>query len=595
MRLIRASTFYPSAPVAPMFAALALTVACGKTSPTTQKDGGRDATHAHDAPDTVADSSPVDTGLVVIDGGGALPTDVLTQRVNNSRTGIYSSETILTPATVASPSFGRLFSIPVDGDIYAQPLYLTSYSVGGNMHNVLIVATTSNSVFAFDADTGDQFWHDALGTPVFHYDIAYGYNDYQTNIGVTATPVIDRANGILYVANKDLTAGGVITNRLHVLSLATGAEQPGSPFVLSPLVEGRADDAATLQFDQRTTQVRPGLMLLNGLLYIAFGSHGDIAPYHGFFVAYQYDPHGGTLDQEYAWCTTQDGHKGSLWMGGSGPMVDSAGDIYLMVANGDVSVQDGGTSYGQAFVKLSPTLQVKDWFVPGQWEEFNEVDQDVGSGGPIMVPGTKYVVGAGKPGTLYVVDSTNFGHMTPDNTQLPGYFQITNPYFGTPVLWRVNGKTRLFAWGVSDPMKSWAFKEDGTFNVLDPIISDAGVNPKGADPVAILSLSTNGETADTAVRWANKPQKDPNQQRVPGVLYAFDPATLKPLWNSGTYINAAGDTTTALGTYGKFVPPVVANGKVYIPGSTSTSTSQDAAATTVTGVEIVVFGMTQSG
>ncbi len=572
----------------------------------TKDTGARDA----GARDTGAkDTGARDSG----DGGsGAFATDVLTQRVNNARSGIFSGEKFLTQANVNAATFGKLFSIPVDGEIYAQPLYVTSLEVAGQTHNVLIVATTNNSVFAFDADTGAQIWHDDLGVPIFHYLICgpgpCGYADYQGNIGVSATPVIDRANGLLYVVDKDLTgtdAAPIFTNRMHVLDLVTGAEQAGSPFALSPVVPGSVDNGTNLLFDQQKQQARPGLLLLDGLVYVSFGSHGDEMPFHGFLAAYQYSASRGTLTQEYAWSTTQDrpafatdelpAGEGSLWQSGSGPMVDGAGYIYVMVANGIATAQEGGTSYAHCFVKLSPQLEVKDWFLPYLWDELNGADLDTGSGGPILIPGTRYVVGAGKAGELFSLDTADMGHLSTFDIHAVDTLQIANPFFGTPLLWASGGVMRLYAWGTSDPLKSWAVGDGGWFNSLDPIVSDAGVNPGGADPVAILTLSTNGDAPGTSVLWANKPQfGDPNQNRQPGVLYAINPDTLQPLWNSGTTWSLDSGTTP-LGTYGKFVPPVVANGKVYVPGSTSTTPLSMSPVPPLTGVEIQVFGLTTGG
>jgi outer membrane protein assembly factor BamB len=249
-------------------------------------------------------------------------------------------------------------------------------------------------------------------------------------------------------------------------------------------------------------------------------------------------------------------------------------------------VQDGGTSYAEAFVKLSPKLKVVDWFLDDNFAALTRHDQDVGSGGPILVPGKNLIVGAGKAGHLYVLDSENMGHMVTGNTPDRG-FDAVQSFYGSPLVWKGEGTLRLYIWGPDTSARAYAFPEGATtFSAMNPLSSgDAAVTPPGPiNSVAILALSTNGDVPGTGILWANKPEKNPNLQRVPGALYALDPLTLDVLWQSGDSILPSG--TTAMGSYAKFVPPVIANGKVYIPGSTSTIASGEA-----TGADIAVYGL----
>ncbi len=526
------------------------------------------------------DAGASDTGIPDA-GPPAYPFDILTQRGNNARSAVYASEQSLTRANVAG--IQPVFSVVVDGQIYAQPLYVSEYPVGGTTRNILIVATEHNTVFAFDADTGAAVWPARhLGTPMLSSLVGSGYTDISPEVGVTATPVIDRENGILYVTNKDVTgtdAAPVVTHRLHILSLATGEEVTGSPFTIRPEVPGTADDAGgLLAFDPVYALQRPALLLLNGLVYLAFGSHGDQGIYHGMLVAYQYDATSHTLTQKLAWSASPDSNQSAIWMGGQGPIVDSEGYIYVTVANGNSqhSIAAGGLTYAEAIVKLkSSDLTVADYFLPEEYETMNGADEDMSGGGPQFIPGTSYVVAAGKSGTMFVVDTKSMGHEKAFNSQIPQFFDVGFEFFGSPLAWHGEGSTWLYIWpvggGTSTPpafpalsIAGYPLQDGGTFNAMHPLSQPN--NPTtatgtfyGVDPVGILALSSNGDTAGTGILWANKPNGNPNRHPVPGTLYAFDPTTLNMLWNS----------STTLGNYSKFVPPIVANGKVYLPGTTT--------------------------
>ena len=532
-----------------------------------------------------------------VDATTTVGPDILTQRGDNGRTGVYSHETILTRANVNGASFGKLYTLPLDGDVFAQPLYVGGYEIGGDTRNVLIVCTQHNSVYAFDADSsGAPLWQVNLGTPIpvtpaGVNPIFANYNVIVGQIGIVSTPVIDRANGLIYLANIDLTGTSTITNRVHVLSLSTGKEMKGSPFVFDPKIAGTVDDGGTLYFDQASQQIRPGLTLLNGLVYVAFGTRTDQTNHHGGIVAYKYDGAAGTLTQTYAWSSTQDVSafaeaQGGIWQSGQGPMVDSAGNLYVTVANGAATVQNGGTSYGEAFVKLSSELKVVDWFLDSNWDKLNHEDLDVGSGGPVLVPGKNLVVAAGKAGHVYVLDSENLGHMVANNPQDLGFAAVQS-FYGSLVVWNGEGTTRLYIWGPDTSLRGFALGAS-TFSTTSPLSSgDAAVTPVGfTNSVGNLSLSTNGTVAGTGILWANKPESNPNMQRVPGALYAFNPLTLDVLWSSGDTIGSSG--TTTLGSFAKFVAPVIANGKVYVPGSTTTLASGVSP-----GVEMAVYGLTK--
>jgi hypothetical protein len=519
------------------------------------------------------DSGPKVTGVDApgpVDAASAKPQDILTQRGDSSRTGIYSHETLLTQANVNKQSFGKLFTVPVDGFVWAQPLYVSSLAVGGKTRNVLIVATAHNSVYAFDADAGGSpLWHTSLGPSVPSTAIVSWYNDICVEVGITSTPVIDRVNGLIYIANKDYygpDGGQVINHRFHVLDLVTGQERKGSPVLINVSIPGTVDKGTTLTFEPRIELQRTGLLLLNGIVYMGFAAHGDLQPSHGFIAGYQYNVGTGVVTQSYAWSTTQDGDMGGVWQGGQGLTADSAGNIYAMVSNGSTTVQNGGTSYAQAFLKMSPSLHVLDYFIPATFDHLSATDTDVGAGGPVLVPGTSLVVGAGKGGILYVVNTANMGHVIPSTAadagdpQIVQEFQITKAFYGSPLVWVNGGTTRLYIWGPGDPVKQFVLS-GSTFGTTPAATSTATTIPaayEGADPVGILAMSSNGSAPGSAILWASKPLANPNRTTVSGMLYAFDPVTLNELWDS-TQV-----ATDSLGNYAKFAVPTVANGKVYM-------------------------------
>lgn len=501
--------------------------------------------------------TPADTG----DGAAPNPLeDVLTQRGDISRTGVDSHETVLTQSSVRSSAFGKRTAFTVDGQIYAQPLYVSGYAIGGKTRNVLVVATGHNSVFAFDADTGASVWPAGptnLGPSV--PNTVFSNNAIPNEVGIMSTPVIDRVNGLIYLANVDYV-GSVVSHRVHVLSLATGQEMKGSPVLVNPAIPGTVDHGTTLAWNPLRELQRASLLLLDGTVYVAYASQFDRPTYHGFILGYQYDAAAGMLTQKVGWSASQDGTSGGIWQSGQGLTVDSANNIYAMIGNGTTSVLTGGTSYGEAFVKLSPSLKATDWFVPANYEELNEDDLDVGAGGPLLIPGTSppLMVGVGKQGLAYVVDTSNLGHMAAGDTQIVQEFPVLShgQFFGSPLVWAGGGATRLYVWCTESPLTQFVLSGN-TFNTT-PVATSVATTPFGYNPTGVLTLSSNADSPGSAILWASKPTADPNSATVPGILYAFDPITLDELWDSGQ----AADNS--LGEYAKFVPPTVANGKVYM-------------------------------
>src|SRR5262245_6516764 len=339
---------------------------------------------------------------------------VLTYHNDVARTGQNLEETILTPTALSMASFGKLFSQSVDGYVYAQPLYLSGVAVPGKgARNVVYVCTEHDSAYAFDADTNAggssaplwkvSFINPGAGvTTVPTGDV--GSPDLVPEIGITSTPVIDPSTGTIYIEAKTKTVSNGITtyqHRLHALDAATGMDRH-APVLITASVRGTGDGNdgnGNVPFNALRQMNRPGLLLSKGIVYIAYASHGDNGPYHGWVIGYDSQ----TLVRVRVFNTTPNGGLGGIWQGGGGPAVDPAGNIYFITGNGTFSASSGGTDYGDSFVKLSTVsgLAVADYFTPFNQADLSNRDADLGSGGALVLPdqpGTHphLVVGAGK-------------------------------------------------------------------------------------------------------------------------------------------------------------------------------------------------------
>jgi len=435
---------------------------------------------------------------------------VLTQHNDLSRTGANTSETILTPANVKSTTFGKLFTDTVDGQVYAQPLYVANLSLSGGTHNVVFVGTESNSVYAFDADTaGITYWHVKLGTP-----FSPSCTDLTPIVGISGTPVIDLSSGTLYVDTK-LASGPA--QKLHALDITTGAEKFGGPVTISA-----TDFTASLEHQ------RPGLLLLNGVVYLGFGSHCDSGSYHGFVLGYN----ATNLTQLYSFNVTPTGSQGAVWSGGMAPAADTNGNIYIMTGNGTF---DGTENYGESMVKLNSSLVVQDYATPSDYTDLNNGDTDFGSGGPVLLP-PHYLVGIGKDGVLCLADVNNMGHVGSFVQQFSA--QSGGDTVGkSPVYWQGPSLQYLFVLHSDSATKSFEFT--GSNIVTTPLGTSSY---SFGDRCGGISLSANGTT--DGILW--EVGDDSN-------LRAYDAVNFpKVLW------------TGSLGTYVKMTCPTIANGKVYV-------------------------------
>lgn len=476
--------------------------------------------------------------------------NVLTQHNDLSRTGADLEETILTPANVNSNQFGKLFVRNVDGQVYAQPLYVQGLAISNQTHNVVYVCTENNSVYAFDADNPgatNALWQVNLGPAVPYTDVN-GCYDLEPLIGITSTPVIDLNTGTIYVEDKTVEMIGSTNyyyQKLHALDLTTGREKFGGPVTIQGAVGG-------ITFNAQHGNQRSGLLLLSNVVYLAFSSHCDWTPYNGWLFGYN----STNLSQVAIFNATPssaDG-EGGIWACGMAPAADTNGNIYVATGNGTFDAESGGTNYGMCFLKLSTTngLEVADWFSPYNEASLSGSDLDLGSGGPVLLPGTHLLVGLDKVGTMFLLDQNNLGHFSFNGTSDTNIVQEftatpqTDTIGQSPVYWQ--GPTNQFIFISCGNGQTTAFGLIGT-NIETTPLGAGSVTQD--DRAGGLSLSANG--TNNGILWAI-------DYGSGGTLRAYDAANMPTeLWDSQQ--NSARD---ALGAYVKFVSPTIANGKVYV-------------------------------
>ena len=484
---------------------------------------------------------------------------VLTRHNDLSRTGQNLQEKKLTTFNVRPAQFGRLFSREVDGELYAQPLYVPDLTLGGKRRNVVYLATAHNSVYAFDADdaaANAPLWQVNFGPSVSASVLAS--LGLPIEVGVIGTPVIDPQSKTLYVVsyNGDY---GVLKHSLHALDLLTGAEKFGGPVVLSAILPGTGDGndgAGHVPFLSASQLQRCALTLANGKIYIPFASYEDYDPFHGWIFACD----AKTLQTVALHNNTPDGGGGGIWMSGDGMTVDASGNLYYTGGNGSF---DGERNIGESVVKLDANLNTLDWFAPWDNAYLNSLDSDLSSSNGLMLPGTNLLVSGGKGGKIYVLNTTTgkMGHVNPsDDSQIFQSWQASGGHIHASMTYWNSPKTgpTLYVWGEFDYLKAFHFAGDH-FNTTSVAQSSMRVADGYANGPG-LSLSANGNQAYSGIVWANLPYDgDATHQHVPGILRAFDASNVsKEIWNSQM---TPGD---AFGMWAKWVPPTVVNGKVYL-------------------------------
>lgn len=492
---------------------------------------------------------------------------VLTSQYNNARTGANLHETILTPAKVNADEFGAVFTLAVDGAVYAEPLYVPNLEIPGQgTHNVVFVATEHDSVFAFDADGKSRtplwkvnFTGSASGvTTVPGWDVSCPF--IQPEIGITPTPVIDYESGTLYVLARTKEKSGLLSSRyvqrLHALAITTGVEKFGGPVEIKASVAGHGDGSSggKVDFDPLHELPRSSLLLTNGKVYLSWASSCDVAPYHGWLIAYD----ARTLAQTGVFNTSPDAGQSGIWAGDAGIAADDQGNVYLATGNGKFDVASGGRDYGDSVLKLASGdhgIDLRDYFTPYNEDDLNANDYDLGSGGPLLIPDQPgphphLLVVAGKGAAIYLLDRDRLGHFATGSDRnavqaLPA--ALGGGYFGAPAYWN----RHLYFVGSDDVLKDFALDHGqlkaaarGTVQFIDP----------GATPTISANGTRNG------IVWALSSKRWDERDGPPEVLRAFDADDVSRQLYSSEQIPARDRGGVGL----RFNIPLVVNGRVYV-------------------------------
>jgi hypothetical protein len=493
-----------------------------------------------------------------------IASDVVTFHNDNARTGQSLNETVLTPNNVHTPTFGKVAFFIVDGKVDAQPLYLSNVNVPDQgAHSVLYVATEHATVYAFDASNGQELWHvSLLGAGESTSDSRDCDEAVNPEIGITATPVIDRGqgpNGAIYVVAMSRDTSGNYFQRLHALDATSGAELFGGPKNITASYPGVGDNSSggSVVFDPKQYKDRAALLLLNGVVYTTWASHCDLRPYTGWIIGFD----ASTLNQTGVLNITPNGNEGGIWMSGGGPAADSQGNIYLLDGNGtfDTTLDANGFpslgDFGNGFLKLSTqsgALAVADYFETVDQGE-NDTDQDLGSGGTVVLPDLTdasgkvwhLAVGAGKDANLYLVNRDAMGKFNP---VADAVFQeisqlFPGPVFSTPAYF--NGT--VYYGAIGDQIKAFTLN-----NAHFPSAPTSHTTTVFFYPGATPSISANG--TNDAILWAV-------ENGYSATLHAYDATDLsRELYNS----NQVPFVQDQVGPGNKFITPTIANGRVYV-------------------------------
>ena len=496
--------------------------------------------------------------MLVLFSPAAPAQSVLTWHNDNSRTGQNLRETILTPANVNSTQFGKKFTRPLDGQTFAQPLYVPNVSIPGQgTHNVVYVATENDSVYAFDADGTPKrplwqrdFTNSAQGiTAVPCADIPAC--PVGPVAGITGTPVIGSASKTLYVVAFTKENGSYF-QRLHALDITTGAEKFGGPVVIQASVQGTGAGSVggTIAFDPLIQNQRPALLLAKGVVYIGWASFGDRDNYHGWVLGYA----ASTLQQVAVFNDTPNGSQGGIWQGGGGLAAGPGGNIFLQTGNGTFDANTiGGVDYGDSFLKLSATggLSVLDYFTPDNQATLDSLDLDLGSGAGLIPPKQSgafpnEIISAGKQGIIYVVNRDHMGKFHPaGNNVIQTVTGSIKGYYGSAAYF--NNAVYLSGW--ADFLDRYSLT-NGLLSTLPVSESPTKLNT-GSTP----SISANGST--NGIVWAIEQGTTANPSAV---LHAYDASDV----SNELYNSSQNATRDKLGRGTRFSVPMVVHGKVYV-------------------------------
>ena len=485
-----------------------------------------------------------------------------TAQVDNARTGAYLNETTLTPQNVNAQHFGKLFTLKVDGDVYAQPLFVPGVEIPGKgKHDVIYIATEHDSVYAFDAygNPSTPLWQVSFltngATTLEESDVRCFF--IRPEVGITSTPVIDLKSGTLYVLARTKISHALSANEfhqhLHALAITNGAEKFGGPIEIHATVRGNGDgsNGGNVAFGPLRENPRAALLLSHGAVYLSWASSCDVGPYHGWVMAYD----AGTLKQKAVFNDSPDADDGGIWASDTGIAADKDGNVYVATGNGRFDAAKGGRDYGDTLLKLhlpGTDLTIRDYFTPFNAEQLNADDNDLGSGGPVLLPDQSgahphLVIVGGKAPLLYVLDRDQLGHFQPDsNSSAVQTIPTKGGIFGAAAYWNQN----VYVLSDGDALRDYeikngklAYKAASTFSLQDHAATPA-VSANGARDGIVWVVSSKG--------W--------NSRERTAVLHAADASNVAhELYNSEQ--NPGRDRA---GLALRFNIPTIANGHVYI-------------------------------
>ncbi len=503
-------------------------------------------------------------------------TSVLTQHNDLNRTGWNNQETILHTGNVSPARFGKIFTREVDDQIYAQPLVVSDVSIDNGTHNIVFVATVNNSVYAFDAESAgvsSPYWQINLtpagSRPVRNTDMtgACGgvYTDFTGNIGIVGTPVINPDSRTLYVVARSVSNSGTDFQQfLHAIDIQSGAEKSNSPVLITAQTNGNGDGSVSgiIPFDAQKQNQRSGILLLNGTVYIAYSSHCNWGPYHGWLLGYDEQ----TLQQTIVYNTTPEGSQGGIWMSGAAPSADELGNIYLSTGHGTVgSATDinDPVNRSESIIKLSRTgnnLSVASFFTPNNFGYLNNYDIDLGVTEVLLIPHSTWAVAGSESGYVYLVNRDSMGGYSSDFNKAKQTIDIGANSFLRSSFAYYAGASKEYVYTWSENSRLFAFPFDRARAVFDGSAYIRGPFGPRRSNGAFLAVSSNGSVDSTCVIWASYATSgDVNQSVRPGILRAFDANDVRrELWNSSV------NPDDYAGSYAKFACPTIANGKVYL-------------------------------
>jgi hypothetical protein len=498
---------------------------------------------------------------------------VLTQHNDNSRIGWNDNETALTTSNVNAQQFGEVFTLAVDDQVYAQPLVVGHVSIGDGSHNVALIATVNNTLYAYDGDDGTLYWQKSFTAPGMrpptHLDMtgacSGSYTDFSGNIGIVGTPVIDAGTGTMYFVARS-TTGTSFVQFLHAVNIVDGSERLGSPTQITATSSGNGDGSVNgvISFDSQRQNQRQGLTLLNGTVYVTFSSHCDWGPYHGWILGYD----ASTMQQRIVYNDTPNGGLGGMWESGTGMAADATGNLYVVTGNGTVG--DAGdptnlTNRGSSALKLTPTgstLRVASYFTPFNYQSLNDNDLDYGGMGALLIPNSSVFLTGGKDGNLYLLNKDDMGGYLPSSNHVQQIVATSGNanMHCQAAYYKGSSKEFVYVWSENDPLRAIPFDRASNLLSAQSQVFSTAAGPTGQSG-AILSVSSNGSQDGTGILWASYAYTGDAEHAVsPGILRAFDANDVtKQLWNNQL------NPRDASGYYAKFAAPTIANGHVYLP------------------------------